>query len=75
MVQYIQTFILNRYKVTNTPIIIRHIPITFKYQHHTVKDQGLLGFIRQKRTLEFIFVELRSGFWLEVIQKKRWKTK
>ena len=70
MGQFTQTFILTRYKVTNTPIIIRHIPITFKYQHYTVKDQGLLGFVGQKRTLEFIFVELRSGFWLEVIQKK-----
>ena len=73
--QYIQTFILNRYKFSNTAIIIRHIPISFKYQDHTVKDEGLLGFIRQKRTLEFIFVELRSDFWLEVIQKKWCKTK
>ena len=54
MVQYILTFKLtdgHQYFHYQSPI-----PITLKCQYHTAKHYGLVGFVRQKKTLEPIFV-------------------
>ena len=57
MVQYIQNFVINQQIATNTSIISCLMPSILKCQYHTVKHEGLVEFIPQKRTLKPLLTE------------------
>ena len=70
MVQYIQNFVINQQIATNTSIISCLMPSILKCQYHTVKHEGLVEFIRQKRTLKPLLTEWGRGFCVNIIQSK-----